>query len=101
MKILIEENSVRKVYLDNGEKWNLKGECNRCGVCCEEMKMPVFEFADRKGKCKKVKYETLNGEKVATCRILWSRPAACLLYPKDPYEELPKECSYTWKKISG
>jgi hypothetical protein len=100
MKILIENRSVREVTLDN-EKWRLIGECNRCGQCCEEMRMFIPEFANKNGGCKKLYYETLNGEKVASCDILWSRPAGCLMYPRDPYEELPEKCSYKWEKVSG
>jgi len=105
MRILVDFNiargQIKLVKLDNGETWELKGECNRCGVCCEQLKMPLKEISDRKGRCKKLKYETQNGERLAVCKIMVSRPAFCLLYPKDPYDPLYEECSFSWEKISG
>ena len=90
---------VSQVELDNGEVWNLKGECNRCGKCCEKVKMTLPEFAKEDGTCKHLSYETENGVKQAKCAIMWARPIFCALYPRDPYEKLPDECSYSWEKI--
>jgi hypothetical protein len=104
MEMLIDfthsRGNVKEVTI-NGEKWRLIGECNRCGQCCDVYKMFIPEFSDEHGKCNKLFYETLNGERVASCKILWSRPAGCLIYPRDPYEELPEKCSYKWEKVSG
>jgi len=91
--------NIRMVELDNGEIWELDGECNRCGLCCEKTKMPIVEFQNDNGGCKYFKYETVNGEKLGKCNIMWTRPAFCMLYPSDPHDPLPDECSYKWKRI--
>jgi hypothetical protein len=105
MRILLDfkttRGNVKLVRLDNGETWSLDGECNRCGVCCELMKMPLKAIATRKGKCKKLKYETQNGEKISVCTIMESRPSFCMLYPNNPYEPLYEECSFRWELLSG
>ena len=105
MKILIDFTHSRgvteSVTLENGEQWILKGECNRCGQCCEEVNMFIEEFKTDCGKCNKLFYETVDGKRVSACSILWSRPAGCLIYSRDPYEALPEKCSFEWEKIDG
>jgi hypothetical protein len=105
MKILVDFKNSRGnviiIKLDNGEVWKLHGECNRCGMCCDVYKMLIPEFSNGSGGCNKLYYENVDGKKLASCEILWSRPAGCLLYPRDPYEELPEKCSFTWEKVSG
>lgn len=81
------------------EVWKLVGECNRCGKCCEKP-MSIPEFRNEHGGCKHLKFEKKNGERVACCKIMWGRPAFCMLYPRDPYEMLDEECSYSWERVS-
>jgi hypothetical protein len=92
---------VDLVRLENGEVWQLNGECNRCGQCCEDMYIDVPEFDNGNHRCNKLRYEKVNGERLAACDIVWNRPAGCLLYPRDPYDKLPEKCSFEWEKISG
>ena len=80
---------IKVVRLENNEVWKLHGECNRCGVCCEKL------------KCEKLKYESQNGKRISVCTIRETRYWYCMLYPRDPYDPLPKECSFKWEKISG
>ena len=102
LKILIEfshpRGTVKEVEV-HGEKWILHGECNRCGVCCEQAKMPVKEYRTKSGGCNKLSYEMVDSERLAKCSVMWCRPAWCIFYPRDPYEELPKECSFKWEKF--
>lgn len=92
---------IKMIKLESGEVWRLKGECNRCGQCCEEMKMFIPEFSTPEGGCNKLSYENVNGERKAVCAISWCKPAGCIMYPRDPYDKLPEKCSYEWEKISG
>jgi hypothetical protein len=91
MKLLIEFNHprgyVEEVQLDNGEIWVLDGECVRCGECCKEL------------KCKHLRMEKVNGKIIATCTIMWDRPAKCMLYPNDPSIPLHDGCGYSWRKL--
>ncbi len=104
MRLLIDfvhpRGQVKIVKLDNGETWTLNGECSRCGECCEKTKMPLEEFQKEDGTCKYLSYEKVNGEKLAKCNIMWNRPAFCLIYPRDPYEELCENCGFRWEKIN-
>lgn len=93
--------SVKEVKLDNGEIWLLYGECFRCGECCKKTKMIIKEFQDKNGYCKHFSYESINGKKVGRCAIMWSRPAFCLLYPRDPYDKLHEGCAYKWELVNG
>jgi hypothetical protein len=93
---------VVMVELSNGEQWILKGYCNRCGVCCDNVNAQDHPFmAKENGEpgCKWNKYETLNGERVSTCLAMTCKPGPCQIYPRDPYEELFPECSYEWERI--
>lgn len=103
MKVLVDfeqpRGEVKRVILDNGEEWILEGECNRCGECCEQTKMPLKDLQNKEGGCKYFSYETVNGEKLGKCEIMWYRPAFCMLYPRDPYEPLTPNCSYRWKRV--
>ncbi len=101
-KILIEfdhpRGTVREVTLDNGEKWNLLGECNRCGECCKDVNMVLPEFQKEDGTCKHFSYESVNGEKLGACGVIWARPSFCLIYPRDPRDPLPEKCSHSWER---
>jgi len=103
-KILIDfehpRGTVEWVEINN-ETWLLHGECNRCGVCCEQIKMPFKPFRRRNGGCNRLSYEILDGERVACCSEMWCRPAFCVFYPRDPYDPLPDNCSFRWEKING
>lgn len=86
-------------YENKGEVWYLGGECKRCGECCQSANMPLKEIANKKGKCKKLEFETQNGVKMAKCTAPYeSRPAFCFLYPRDPYAKLNKKCGFFWKR---
>jgi hypothetical protein len=93
MLILVDykhpHGTVKEVQI-NGERWILKGQCNRCGECCR-INM----------KCKYLKYEMIDGKKIAKCSIAWKKPTNCVLYPRDPYDPLPCKCTYYWEKIDG
>ena len=80
--------SVKQVLLDNGEVWNLEGECNRCGDCCKEQKMWIEIYKNKDGTCNQYFEEKVNGKVLGSCKIMWGRPAGCLFYPRDPYEKL-------------
>jgi hypothetical protein len=90
MKIEVDwkypHGQVKKVEI-NDEIWILHGECSRCGGCCKD--------------CQHSGFETINGKKVSRCKIMWKKPAHCILYPRDPYDKLPKNCSYRWEKLDG
>ncbi len=90
--------TVKEVELENGEKWKLVGECNRCGECCKDL-MPLQDFQKEDGTCKHFSYETVNGERLGKCGVMWARPAFCLIYPRDPKEKLPDECSFSWERV--
>ena len=103
MKVLLDfthpRGSIDTVELENGEVWKLEGECTRCGICCGKTKMPIVEFQNKERGCKHFCYETVNGEKLGKCNIIWTRPAFCMMYPNEPNEPLPEECGYKWKKV--
>ena len=99
ISIIEPRTAVRKAILENGEVWELTGECNRCGQCCEQTKMPVPELRNPDGSCKKYTRETENGIQQGKCNIMWSRPYWCAIYPRDPHEKLHDKCSYIWKRI--
>jgi len=102
-KILLDfthpRGSIRTIEKD-GKKWELKGECNRCGLCCERSKMPIVEFQKEDKTCKHFSYETVDGKKLGKCAIMWHRPAFCLLYPHDPDDPLIEECGYWWEEVN-
>lgn len=104
MEILVDFNTprgyVKYVTTDDGETWALEGECNRCGECCEKFKMTLKELADDNGKCNKFSYESNNGVRQGKCAIREMRPAFCMLYPRDPFDKLPKKCSYSWVRVN-
>ena len=89
--------NVRKVIKENGEVWELEGECNRCGQCCEEIITPFL--AEREKGCKYLGCEIINGVKMSKCDIIWERPFFCILYPLRPSEDLYEKCSYKWKRV--
>lgn len=93
--------NVKIVELENGEKWKLHGECNRCGMCCEKIPAHLHPFlAKESGEgCRFLTYEKLNGENLAKCEAVFCKPGPCLIYPRDPYEGLFEECSYSWERI--
>ena len=104
MKILVEytqpRGDVKKVYLDDGTAWELKGECKRCGKCCESI-IPPQHLDDGNGRCKMLSYETQNGVHMAKCGIMEQRPWFCFVYPRDPYDPLLEGCGYRWVKVEG
>ena len=102
MEILIDFNHPRgeiKTVKINDEKWKLEGKCIRCGECCKNTKMTLPDFRDKDGNCIHFSYETVDGEKMGRCDVLWARPAFCLLYPRDPYMDLCNGCGYKWKRV--
>ena len=90
--------TVKVVTLDNGEIWDLTGECNRCGQCCEQTEMPVPEFKNPDGSCKKYSREIENGQDLGKCNIMWGRPYFCAVYPRHPHETLHEKCSFKWER---
>jgi hypothetical protein len=84
------KGSVLRVLLNNGETWAVKGECLRCGKCCE------------RGTCLSYKHEILNEKYVAKCEAQWSKPWQCKMFPTNPYDkrELIEGCGYSWEKIN-
>ena len=81
--LLVSEEGFRIVAHDD---LFLKGECKRCGQCCE------------KRKCPHLKFETLDGTKQASCSIYRERPVGCALWPmKD--DKLPEDCGFWWEKL--
>jgi len=103
MRILTDYEDPRGAVVQveiNGEVWKLVGECNRCGACCEKTKMVIEEFQKEDGTCKHFSFESIDGKKLGKCAIMWGRPAFCMLYPRNPYEKLHDECSYSWERVS-
>lgn len=88
---------VAIVKLDNGEVWKRNGYCNRCGMCCDNIKGDLAK--ENSNDCKHQKHENLNDEKVSVCKIYWTRPYQCAVYPFDPYDELYEKCSYSWERV--
>jgi len=95
MKILFNwtypNGNAEEAYLDNGEVWALKGECRKCGACCDPM------------ACGHLKSEKFTNEEGITsdqrvCDIAWCKPGRCLLYPFDPYDKLNESCGFTWEQ---
>jgi len=83
------KGNVLEVELNNGERWKVKGECLRCGKCCE------------RGVCQSYDHEVLNGKVVAKCSAQWGKPWQCKIFPTNPYDEKerPEGCGYNWEKI--
>jgi hypothetical protein len=74
-----------RVTTEEGEVWQVEGECHQCGKCCHG--------------CINLKAETLNGKKLNVCSVYWERPARCLIWPYDPSASLEEGCGYSWKRI--
>lgn len=90
---------VDRVVLDDGSVWQLQGECNLCGACCEaDQAPPRYRQAD--GSCSQLISETRNGVAVKVCGDFWNRPMSCAIYPKDPHEALPEPCGYSWIRVA-
>ena len=64
----------------------LKGECNRCGACCERL------------KCEHLKHETLDYVPRAVCSIYNKRPVWCAIWPQID-DDLPHGCGFHWEKM--
>ena len=92
----------------NGEWWTLKGECCRCGECCDHSLVEGYE--DR-WKCNFMRspggktddasalyQEVVDGEMIYGCKLHFSKPWGCRIYPSDPDEKLFPSCSYSWEK---
>lgn len=89
---------VRTVVIDD-EIWNLEGECNRCGACCDG---PDYWRDAVTNRCQKLRQETdEHGMVTHHCSVYWSRPFTCLLYPFNPHDPLPDECSFHWVRVHG
>lgn len=106
MIIIIKYHSpntrIEKVILDNGEEWILKGECNRCGMCCDDMPSKYHPYIAKRGKGKGCRFEykeVLDNVKVSACKTYWCKPECCTLFPNDPHEDLYEECSYEWERV--
>ena len=102
-RIIIDDTHPRgrvvMVVKPNGDQYLLVGDCNRCGRCCEDVGKNKNFIHSEGGKCKFFKYETVNGKKLGTCKIMWERPVACYLYPRNPDEKLYPECGFRWDKV--
>jgi len=73
--------------LEAGE-FKIEGECKRCGKCCE--------WAMVKERCKHLKYETVDGKKVAVCGLYPWWPVGCNLWPLPrDIEDIPEGCGIT------
>lgn len=83
------KGNVLRVLLNNGETWQLKGKCLRCGNCC------------KKRTCEHYSREILNGINVATCvaQLKGIKPWFCQIYPDNPMVKLIDGCGYSWEKI--
>ena len=85
------------------ETWILKGECNRCGVCCampsnSQLWDKYFKLRDD-GACGILEDMEIDGIKVTRCAQYIDRPFCCALYPSNPYADKIEKCSYIWEKI--
>lgn len=81
----IRARTVLRARDADGKWWRLEGQCLRCGKCCED------------GNCPELKYETLDGKPQASCKVEWSKPWRCAVYPNDPHQELHEGCGYWWE----
>ena len=70
-----------------GKKYAVRGKCLRCGKCCEAI------------KCPHLAWEYQNDVRVAVCKVYWTRPWGCALFPRDPQEELQEGCGFYWEEV--
>ena len=103
---------IKQVKDNNGDWWILHGECNRCGECCGDR---IAKNGSGKWKCNFMRapigsanqkesalfQEMVDGEVLYGCRLHWSKPWSCKLYPYDPHETLYPSCSYSWEKLDN
>ncbi len=69
---------------DRDGKWHiLVGKCKRCGACC--------------GECKDLAHEVVDGKRIGKCKIQFTKPFMCALYPSDPADGLKPGCGFRWE----
>jgi uncharacterized cysteine cluster protein YcgN (CxxCxxCC family) len=107
-KLLIkwERNRVTEVTdLRTGEKWVLKGECNRCGLCCTIKRAGIpDEFWDEENrKCKFLIIVGKLGEPNSSyCKLHTTsmfKPWRCIVDFKGTLEEVESRCTYHYEKV--
>ena len=101
---------IKQVQDKNGDWWVLKGDCNRCGECCQDricpngtgkwqcnfMRAPIG--SQEQGQSA-LYSEVVDDKLVYGCKLSFSKPWECKIYPHDPLEELYPSCSYKWEKL--
>ena len=103
----VNSGKIKKVKDENGEWWELHGECNRCGECCNRKLVPEFNdnwecnlMRDTNGASHSALYkESVDGKTVYGCKLQFVKPWQCVMYPRDPHEKLFPSCSYSWEKL--
>jgi hypothetical protein len=77
--------TFRKDYIEQSIAASRKGECHRCGLCCELIYKCPFLGRD--------------GQNLPYCRIYGDlRPANCKNYPFDSVDSEIDSCGYKFKK---
>jgi hypothetical protein len=77
--------TFRKDYIEQSIEANRKGECHRCGLCCELIYKCPFLGRD--------------GQNLPYCRIYGDlRPANCKNYPFDAVDSEIDSCGYKFNK---
>jgi len=88
---------VNKSQIIAVEDKAFRGGCHRCGKCCARehtTKVP----------CDWLRYETLDGKKIAYCFFggeragQYNKPLSCRLYPL-PWEKKPESCGIWWEEM--
>lgn len=101
MEIILDENrQVTKVVKD-GTTFLLKGECLKCGQCCDGLaNCPSAATYTGNADADKpfLEEQTLDGETVYLCKVQWNKPYPCKIYPSDPDEPLDERCGYYWEE---
>ncbi|MGZ3686898.1 MAG: hypothetical protein ACXWPM_00550 [Bdellovibrionota bacterium] len=77
--------NFRPEYVQKSIAENRKGDCHRCGACCELVYKCPFLGRD--------------GQNLPYCRIYGDlRPASCYNYPFDAIDSEVAQCGYSFKK---
>ena len=70
---------------DKNGKWHIVcGKCLRCGKCCPK-------------DCEHLTHEVVDNISIAMCRVQFSKPFLCALYPVDPDKPLKEGCGFRWE----
>jgi len=90
----------------NGRYWEVLGECNLCGECCESVSSMFSEWkemTDKTNTCIHLRSETVDGISRKVCSKQWNKPAGCMLYPWNPLDKnhfKNVNCQFSFNEIN-